>query len=265
MPRHVTFGTDGTPSVHLGLEYAHPNVISGGDSARIEYLGTFLDNIQEEFIGPRKAHRVIHGTYKGIPITAFSTGMGPSSVSITLPEIIEACDDPDMNILRLGTAGALQPYLKKGDYLVSTSIDRQESASEKVVMNPDFVAVPDDVVRKELEAQARKYIPEGFDVHSGQTIVTDELYFYNRYLRELENHGDNIGVSMEFSMYCALRDQYNLELNKNIKAGNLLRVSDLVVKPDKPQDEQIYATNEQNIIDAQIRAGLETLVALRNN
>ena len=119
MRRRFTFDT-GSKSMHLHIDRAYPNVISGGSPGRVRRIANYLD--VEEIVESDRGLVTVHGKYRRLPVTAFSTGMGPSSVAITLPEVIEACDDDNMLILRIGTAGALQEHINVGDFVVTTSV-----------------------------------------------------------------------------------------------------------------------------------------------
>lgn len=134
MRHHFTFDT-GAKSLHLEIEKANPYVLTAGSPGRIRRVAPFLEG--SEIVESDRGHVTIHGMYKSMPVTAFSTGIGTPSVSATLPEIIEACDDDSMCILRIGTAGALQPELKKGDLCITTDTEIKESTS-KTIMGPNY-------------------------------------------------------------------------------------------------------------------------------
>ena len=224
----------------------------------------------------------VNGSYKGVPITAFSTGMGSASASITLPEVIEACDDPNMTILRIGTCGAFQNYMNIGDFVVTETVDIAEGTSAKI-MGEGYKASADiEVMGKILNAVAQ-YGENFQSTHVGTSRVTDDIYFdgaHSKYvltgipqkgvpeipaeeLQEFRAKYENIlGVSMEFSVYCALRDKYNADFEKNIQVGNLLVVSDLVVEKENSTGREDFETNKPLIEEAHIKVGLETLVGL---
>ncbi|NTV24343.1 MAG: nucleoside phosphorylase [Nanoarchaeota archaeon] len=240
------------------MVHANPYVLSGGDPSRIEALAQYLDNPVP--IWSRRKHFTVHGYYKGVPITAFNTGMGPGSVSATLPEIIEACASPDMVFLRLGTSGALQSYLNVGDLVVTEDVEKHESTSDKIV-GPGAIAVADANVMAALAIGANS-VKHGFQtVYSGRTVVTDELYWFNKQLKEKKDHGNNLAVSMEFSAYCAERDAYNREFGYNIQTGEILTISDIVV-PHEHRDRIDFEERQPLIEASLLLAGLEAIVAI---
>jgi len=262
MKRFVTFDT-GPKSCHLEIENAYPYVISGGNAGRMRRVGRQFDKIYK-IIESDRDYVTIHGQYKGLPVTAFSTGIGTPSAEATMAEIIEACDDPNMVILRLGTSGGLQPYLNIGDFVVTTDVDRHESTSSKIMKDDNYVAVSDKDVRHTLIAAANEFKRNFQKVYIGRTRVTDELYF-GALEEGHQDHGDVLASSMEFSVYCALRDRYNRNYGQNIKVGNLLVISNNNVKKEQEQiDMTEFKRRQAKIEYAQIKAGLETLLRMSN-
>ncbi len=262
MKRQVTFDT-GNKMYHLEIEKAYPFVVSGGSPGRIKRIANYLDDI-EGCIECERGLVTIHGKYRGLPITAFSTGMGPASVSIVLPEIIEACDDAKMTILRLGTAGGLQQFLNIGDFVVTTKVDRRESTSDKI-MGKGYLAHADEEISKVLEDKARQLKKEYQQVYTGTTRTTDDIYF-DALNAKIEYHGEVLAVSMEFSVYCALRDRYNRDYNKQIKVGEILAISDNVVKAGHEAiDLTEFQRRKSQIEESHIRIGLETLLKISKN
>jgi uridine phosphorylase len=270
--KRITFQTGG-PSAHLEITYANPNVLCAGSAGRVEQVARYLDNpeVTEGVPGDGgRKHTTVHGMYKGIPVTAFSTGMSPGSVSITLPEVIEACPDKDMTVLRLGTSGGLHPATKVGDYVVTTEVDRRESTSNWIMGN-DYVARASPEAVETLQALAEGMKLPGQDAHVGPSMVVDELYCSNIWLRDQYKGNearrqaeipDVLAVSMEFSVICAFRDFYAQDGDKDIKAGNLLVVSDLPLSTEERVDQTDFKAREAAIEKRHIEIGLETLVRL---
>jgi len=256
--KYVTFET-GRKSCHLEIDRANPLVLSGGSPGRIRRMAQYLD--KPEIIESDRGLVTVHGSYREIPVTLFSTGMGSASVSITLPEVIEACDNPKMVVLRLGTAGGLQPYLNIGDFSVTTRVDRMESTSDKI-MYPGYIAESNPDVRMVLSEEAFKHCYPFQRVYVGSAEVTDELYFTNVRSKD-ENHGENITISMEFSAYCALRDRYNRDRRMAIKTGEILVVSDIVVpRVRDANDRDVFNAHAKEIEEAHAIIGLETLLRM---
>jgi uridine phosphorylase len=247
--------------VHSEITYAHPNIITAGSSGRISKLGEFLTDVKT--INSSRGLLTVHGTYKGHKITGYTTGMGPSSVSITLPEAIEACDENDMIILRLGTSGGLQEFLNVGDFVVTTGVERHESTSDKI-MGDRYVAIATPEVANALFRTANRTKLPSQKVYAGMNITTDELYLFNKYLHSLPHHRAHT-VSMEASVHFALRDKYNHDDGRDIKAGELLVVSDNIVKKAEHIDATEFDSKKKQLEEILLQTGLETIAAMRSN
>ncbi|MBI2549299.1 hypothetical protein HYW21_08170 [Candidatus Woesearchaeota archaeon] len=256
MRRVMTFDT-GEMTYHLEITSAHPSILTAGNPGRIRKIARYLDS--PELIESDRG-LTVHGRYRSLPITAFSTGMGPASVSITMPEVIEACDADSMVILRLGTAGGLQPYLNIGDFVITTTVQRAESTSDKI-MGPGYEAVASQDLTDTLLTVARSVKADFQQVYAGKTRVTDDIYWDARASKTRDPDGA-LAVSMEASVIFALRDWYNQHDGRNIRAGELLVISDNVMASTPHVDGTEFLKRKETVEDAQIRVGLETLLRL---
>ena len=115
---------------HLNLhpEELADNVILVGDPGRVSMISGMLDTVEV-----RKQNRelITHtGTYKGKRISVVSTGMGTDNIDIVLTEL-DALANVDLatrtvrsehrtlNLVRIGTSGALRADLECGTFLAS--------------------------------------------------------------------------------------------------------------------------------------------------
>ena len=115
---------------HLRLKPEHiaPNVILVGDPGRVEVISSLFDNVEYK-ISNREF--VTHtGTYKGSKITALATGIGTDNIDIVVNELDAAINfdletrtvKPEikhLNLIRLGTCGALQKNLEVNSTVVT--------------------------------------------------------------------------------------------------------------------------------------------------
>lgn len=104
------------------------DIILVGDPSRVSLVSSFFDKIEHK-ISNREL--VTHtGFYKGKRISAVSTGMGTDNIDIVVNEL-DALANIDLktrtinknlkslNLIRLGTSGALQPDIPVGDSFVA--------------------------------------------------------------------------------------------------------------------------------------------------
>jgi len=116
---------------HLNLfpEMLADNIILVGDPNRVGMVSQFFDTI--EFKRQNREIVTHTGTYKGKRITALSTGMGTDNIDIIVNEL-DAVANIDfktrtpknehrtLNMVRLGTCGALQPEIGVEDSYVAS-------------------------------------------------------------------------------------------------------------------------------------------------
>ncbi len=114
--------------LHMKPEQLADNVIMMGDPGRIDILADHLSDIEcrnanREFVS-------VTGKYKGKRLTALSHGIGPDNIDIVMTEL-DALANVDfktrevkpehrtLNILRIGTSGALHADIPLGSYVLS--------------------------------------------------------------------------------------------------------------------------------------------------
>jgi DeoD family purine-nucleoside phosphorylase len=105
-------------------EYAEACLLPG-DPRRAQLIAErFLDDAVE-----RNAERGLlgyTGTFEGKPVSVQATGMGGPSTAIVVEELIEL---GVKRFLRVGTCGALQPYLRHGDLILALSAVPEDGTS----------------------------------------------------------------------------------------------------------------------------------------
>ncbi|WP_258540861.1 nucleoside phosphorylase [Parvicella tangerina] len=116
---------------HLNLrpEQIAKNVIVVGDQYRVERISSHFDKVDHKV---SKREFVTHtGWYKGKHITALSTGIGCDNVDIVINELdalanidlnsrLPKDSHTSLNIVRLGTSGALQEDIPVDSFVAST-------------------------------------------------------------------------------------------------------------------------------------------------
>ena len=114
--------------IHLKPEELADNVIMVGDPARVDMIGEYLTDI--EFRHESREFVSITGKRNGKRITALSHGIGPDNIDIVMTEL-DALANVDfktrevkpvhkaLNILRIGTSGALHADIPLGSYVLS--------------------------------------------------------------------------------------------------------------------------------------------------
>lgn len=114
--------------LHLRPEELADNVILVGDPGRVDMISEYLDG--KEFRHQSREFVSVTGKYKGIRMTVLSTGIGTDNIDIVMNEL-DALANIDfttrepkaehrsLNIIRIGTSGAIQPDIPLGSFVFS--------------------------------------------------------------------------------------------------------------------------------------------------
>jgi len=184
--------------LHLKPENIADTVILVGDQDRVGMISDFFDNIEFQV---RNREFVTHtGTYKGKRISVVSTGIGTDNIDIVVNELdaivnidlekrIPKDTHTTLNLIRIGTSGALQ-----ADIPVDTPVASKMSIGFDGLIN--FYANREKIVNQDMENEFKKftnwnpilntpYFVEAsdelfnkvcFDMRSGFTIAAPGFY-----------------------------------------------------------------------------------------
>lgn len=185
---------------HLGLspENIHTKVILVGDQDRVELVSQFFDSITH-----RSQHRefVCHsGTYKGKEISVLSSGIGTDNIDIVVNEL-DALVNIDLHerkekdiktqleLVRIGTCGILQPEIEVHSYILSSyaagldnvayfyQIDSSEEERDLSIALKRDLGLPPEIIPYAVQSSeelTNKF--RGDKVHEGITITSSGFY-----------------------------------------------------------------------------------------
>lgn len=114
--------------IHIRPEQLAENVILVGDPGRVEMFRPLLSSIEAE--GSSREFTWMTGRRNGKRLTVLSTGIGTDNIDIVMTELDSLANidystreiKPEhkaLNILRIGTCGAIQPEIPLGAYIFS--------------------------------------------------------------------------------------------------------------------------------------------------
>jgi uridine phosphorylase len=162
--------TTGSRQYHIALERGElaEYVVLVGDPGRVAKVAD-----RWEQVSLRRSNREITtatGTFRGMPISAMSTGMGTDNVEIVLAEVMEITERP--TFIRIGSSGGLQPEIALGDLVISIGAVRLENTTDFYV-HPGYPAIAHRDVVSALESACRQL---GFAHHLGLTATASGFY-----------------------------------------------------------------------------------------
>ncbi len=158
---------------HLNLKPEHiaENVIVVGDPGRVFKVSSHFDKIEFEI---NKREFITHtGWYRDKRITVLSTGIGTDNVEICMTELDALVNvdltkrevKPDrrsLNIIRIGTSGALQEDIPVGAHLATEYAVGMDNLMEfyDFPMDAFEVSIAEDI-RQKVELPFRPYVVKG--------------------------------------------------------------------------------------------------------
>jgi uridine phosphorylase len=165
--------------LHLKPENLAQKVILVGDPGRVEMISTYLGNIEckvqnREFVA-------VTGSYGGHRITVLSTGIGTDNIDIVMNELDALANidfetrtvkpvQKSLDIMRIGTSGALQPDIPVNSWVVS-----EKSIGFDGLLN--FYANREKVCDMEFEANLKASLqwhpdlPAPYVVNASQSLL----------------------------------------------------------------------------------------------
>ena len=114
--------------LHIRPEELADNVILVGDPGRVDMVSEYLED--KEFRHQSREFVSVTGRYRGKRITVLSTGIGTDNIDIVMNELDALAyidfstreikeEKRSLNILRIGTSGAIQPDIPIGSFVFS--------------------------------------------------------------------------------------------------------------------------------------------------
>ena len=223
-------------------------VLMPGDPRRSEFIAeTFLEN--RKLVNDVRGVHGYTGTWKGVPVTVMASGMGIPSIGIYSWELYNVYDVE--NIIRVGSAGALQDDLKLMDVILAQGACTTSGYIENFKIKGTFAPIADF----ELLLAARNAAKElGINVHVGNLLSSDNFY------PAFEGGADEnkkwqrmgvLGIEMEAAGLYANAAYFGR------RALCICTVSDHIFRPEMlpPKDRQLGFTQ-------MIRIALDTAAAM---
>ncbi|MDB5227563.1 MAG: purine-nucleoside phosphorylase [Bacteroidota bacterium] len=159
-------------SIHIGAKQGDiaETILLPGDPLRAKYVA-------ENFLQDAFCYNEVRGMYgytgyyNGIRVSVQGTGMGAPSVSIYVNELIR--EYGVKNMIRIGTAGSFQEYIKVKDVVMALSASTNSSMNRNKFPGADFAPAADfDLLLKAHKAAQQLNIP----VKTGNVLSSDEFY-----------------------------------------------------------------------------------------
>lgn len=239
-----------------------PYVMLPGDPGRVPVVASHWDEARE--VAHNREYVTYTGTYRDVPISCTSTGIGSPSTAIAIEELARV---GATTCLRVGTCGTFRDDVGLGDIAIIDAAMRSDGASA-LYAPLEFPAVAHhEVVDAAIEATAAA----GLRSHVGTTCSTDLFYVPRagsafggyeqsswREAYEDMQRMNVLAIDMEASVIVTLGRIWGL------RAGAIAVVADAIFPAEAsgPFDpESSFDAGEENV-ERLVRAGCETIRVL---
>ncbi len=221
-----------------------PYVIIPGDPGRVKRIVEQMDDA--ELLAQNREYVVYTGSYKGVPITVCSSGIGGPAASIAIEELIKL----DAKVfIRVGSAGGRQKDTPIGTPVVIQASYRGEGTS-KAYLPPEFPAVGSFDVTNAL-VEALKQRNEDYQVGIGFT--RDAYYVQNQELNSLLTACDVRAAEQEASVLFIIGSV------RHVKTGAVVSTDSniwLEKQPTLKEKEELFLVGERKAILAALDAAV---------
>ena len=154
---------------HIGLDdgEAGEYVLMPGDPGRCELIASRFDN--PVHVASNREYTTYSGTLDGVRVSAVSHGIGAPSTAIAAEELYKV---GARTMIRVGSAGSMQPGQHIGDLVIATSAVRAEGVSPQYAPIEVPAAAHLDVINALRDAARERNNAH----HVGVVISNDSFY-----------------------------------------------------------------------------------------
>ena len=103
-------------------------VLLPGDPGRSTLIAQHFD--EPRLVAQNREYTTYTGTLDGVPVSVCSTGIGCPSTAIAVEELCAIGAD---TLIRVGTSGTLQNFLRNGDLVIAQAAVRDEGTSSQYI------------------------------------------------------------------------------------------------------------------------------------
>ena len=238
------------PLTKIPVEVLAERVLVVGDPARAERISRLLTD--PEPIAATREYHSYRGRWKDVAVTVVSHGVGAPGAGICFEEL---CRGGARRIVRVGTAGGLQPNVVAGDVVIATGAVREDGLTDHLVP-PAYPAVADLDTTVALVRAASSL---GIDTHQG-LVATMANFFASRVLPNGQVIWRDAGVLAVEMEVAAL---FVVAMLSGVQAGAVVAIDG---NPLADEDADMVGYNpHRDVVDAAVKAaitiGLDALAA----
>ena len=165
--------------LHLRPEELADNIILVGDPGRVDLIAEYLHDI--EFRRQSREFVSVTGKFRDTRLTVLATGIGTDNIDIVMNELDALAnidfttrevkeEKKSLNIIRIGTSGAIQPDIPLGSFVFS-HISVGCDGLLNWYADRDKIAIPDISEAFMKHAGWTRYLPVPYFVKAGEEMT----------------------------------------------------------------------------------------------
>ncbi len=233
-------------TVHIGAKPGDiaETVLLPGDPYRARWAAEkYLDN--PVLVNEVRGMLGFTGTWRGHPVTIHGSGMGMPSLSIYANELIR--DYGAQTLIRIGSAGALQPHVKLRDVVIAQTASTNGNPSRSIFRDLNFAPCADFGL---MVAAHKAALAIGVPVHVGGIYSSDTFYDERPDQSEQLQRHNCLCVEMEAA------ELYHLAARYGRRALAVLTISDHILT-----HEALPSNQRERSFGAMVEVALEAAFA----
>jgi uridine phosphorylase len=165
------------PSLVVPVGSITPYVLVVGDPDRAKAFSERLEGARQ--IGRFREYHTYQGSFRGVPLTITSHGVGGSGAAVAFEELAQG---GAKTVIRLGTCGSFLKNVRSGDLLIANAAIREDGITDKLAP-ASYPAVCDPDVTRALIEAARA--TPGVNFGTG-VIMTSGVFYPGAFPRQVE-------------------------------------------------------------------------------
>ena len=229
-----------TPTIHNNARLGEiaKTVLMPGDPRRAEFIAeNFLEN--PVLVNDVRCAYCYTGTYEGKPVSVMASGMGIGSAGIYAHELF---NDYDVDvIIRVGSAGGLDPTLELGDIVMAMACSTDSSYLDWKGLKGHYSPSCDYGLLKKAETFATEH---GMNVRVGNIFSCTAFHVDEKFTREWKDMG-MLAMEMEAGTI------YTEAALAGKKALAMMTISDMIL-----EDRHMSSKDREVLFGNMIRTAL---------
>ena len=190
-----------TPHINATPDDFAKTVLMPGDPLRSKYIAeNFLEN--PVLVNNVRGVQGYTGTYKGVRVSVMASGMGMPSIGIYSHELYNVFGVE--NIMRIGSAGAIQPQINLKDIVMAMGASTDSAWADQFHLAGTFAPICSYKMLRaaiasaeELALFAKQVTDEGMN-YSGYTVnITSDIDLGENLWKPIKSNGKMSGITID--------------------------------------------------------------------